>query len=138
MKKLFTLLFISILFTQASFAQSQKTFVKSLNPTANSVAIDLEGEVAVNEWSETFIRITTTVEVTNFNEDILKRLVSVGRYSMETANNDGVMMISMPKLATKVTIKGQVLNEVLTYEVFVPKGMTVDVVSENVAADGVN
>ncbi len=138
MKTLFTLLFISILFAQASFAQSQKTFVKSLNPTANSVAIDLEGKVAVNEWSETFIRITTTVEVTNFDEDILKRLVSLGRYSIEAENKDGVMMISIPKLATKVTIKGQVLDEVLTCEIFVPKGMTVDVVSKDVAADSVN
>jgi len=138
MKKLFTLLIISFLFTQASFAQSQKTFVKSLTAHSNSVAVDLEGNTEISEWSEKFIRVTTTIEVTNFNEDILKRLVSVGRYTLETNTEDGVMNISMPKLATKVTIKGQALNEILTYEIFVPKGTTVEVVSETDSTGDVN
>jgi hypothetical protein len=38
------------------------------------------------------------------------------------------MTIKMPKLSTKVTIRGQVLNEILTYEILVPEGMTVEMV----------
>ncbi|WMX17333.1 MULTISPECIES: hypothetical protein [unclassified Aureispira] len=129
MKKIFTLFILSILFVSASFGQSQKTFVKSLAADASSVAINLEGTTQVREWEESFIRVTTTIELTNFNEEILKRLVSVGRYNIETTTDNGVMTIQMPKLATKVTIRGQVLNEVLTYEILVPEGVTVEMIS---------
>jgi hypothetical protein len=129
MKTIFTLFILSILFVQTSFGQSQKTFVKSLTANASSIAVDLEGKTQVTEWEESFVRVTTTIELSNFNEEILKRLVSVGRYSIETTTADGVMTIQMPKLATKVTIRGQVLNEVLSYEILVPQGMTVEMVT---------
>lgn len=138
MKKIFTLLIFSILFVQFSVGQSQKTFVKSLSAHASSIAVDLDGKTQVTEWEESFIRVTTTIELTNFNEEILKRLVSVGRYNIETSTDNGVMTIQMPKLATKVTIRGQVLNEVLTYEILVPEGMTVEMVTSPSNSDAVN
>jgi hypothetical protein len=138
MKKVFTFLIISFLFTQTSFAQSQKTFVKSLAAHSSSIFVDLEGAADISEWSETFIRVTTTIKIRNFNEDILKRLISVGRYTLETTTEDGVMRISMPKLARKVTIKGQALNEVLTYEIFVPSGIAIGIVSQTGATGNVN
>ena len=126
-----TLLLILFIFVQTTtFAQSQKTFVKSLSIDASDVVINLEGKAVTSEWNEAFIRVTTTVEVTNFSEEMLKRLVAVGRYNIETEVVDGKMIISMPKLSTKVTIKGELLIEVVSYEVFVPKGTNVTVVSQ--------
>ena len=138
MKTIFTLFILSFLFVQTSFGQSQKTFVKSLSANACSIAVDLEGKTEITEWDESFVRVTTTIELSNFNEEILKRLVSVGRYSIETTTNNGVMTIQMPKLATKVTIRGQVLNEVLSYQILVPEGMTVEMVSSPKDATAVN
>ena len=138
MKTIFTLFILSFLFVQTSFGQSQKTFVKSLSANASSIAVDLEGKTEITEWDESFVRVTTTIELSNFNEEILKRLVSVGRYSIETTTNNGVMTIQMPKLATKVTIRGQVLNEVLSYQILVPEGMTVEMVSSPKDATAVN
>jgi|VirMetMinimDraft_7_1064189.scaffolds.fasta_scaffold45568_2 hypothetical protein len=138
MKTIFTLFILSILFVPTSFGQSQKTFVKSLTANAPSIAVDLEGKTQVTEWEESFVRITTTIELSNFNEEILKRLVSVGRYSIETSTSNGIMTIQMPKLATKVTIRGQVLSEVLTYEILVPEGMTVEMVASPSNAGTVN
>ena len=138
MKTIFTFFIFSILFVQTSFGQSQKTFVKSLSANASSISVDLEGKTEVTEWEESFVRVTTTIELSNFSEEILKRLVSVGRYSIETTTNNGVMTIQMPKLATKVTIRGQVLNEVLTYEILVPEGMTVEMIASPKDAAAVN
>ena len=112
--------------------------MKSLTANASSISVDLEGNTEITEWEESFLRVTTTIELSNFNEDILKRLVSVGRYSVETTTSNGVMTIKMPKLATKVTIRGQVLNEILTYEILVPKGMTVEMVTNPNDATPVN
>lgn len=138
MKTIFTIFILSILAVSTSFGQSQKTFVKSLTANASSIALDLEGKTEIAEWDEAFVRITTTIELSNFNEEILKRLVSVGRYSIETTTNNGVMTIQMPKLATKVTIRGQVLNETLSYEILVPEGITVEVVTSPKDATTVN
>jgi hypothetical protein len=128
MKTIFTFFVLLILSVQTSFGQSQKTFVKSLTANASSIAVDLEGNTEITEWKESFVRVTTTIELSNFNEEILKRLVSVGRYSVETTTSNDIMTIKMPKLSTKVTIRGQVLNEILTYEILVPEGMTVEMV----------
>ncbi|BDS12193.1 hypothetical protein [Aureispira anguillae] len=130
MKKIFTLLIFCCLAAQITFAQSQKTFVKSLATQASTVVLNLDGATNITEWDEQFIRVTTTIELTNFNEEILKRLVAVGRYTLETTTKDGVMTVNMPKLATKVTIKGQLLNEVLNYEILVPKGITIETSSD--------
>jgi hypothetical protein len=139
MKTIFTFFILSILFVQTSVGQSQKTFVKSLSANASSsIAVDLEGETKVTEWEESFVRVTTTIELSNFSEEILKRLVSVGRYSIETNTSNGIMTIQMPKLVTKVTIRGQVLNEILTYEILVPEGMTVEMIKSPSDAETVN
>ena len=138
MKRIFTLFFLSFFFTQIAFSQSEKTFVKSLVAHTSNVVVDLEGAATVTEWNEKFIRVTTTVEVTNFSDDILKRLVAVGRYEITGDIEDGVMIVRMPKLATKVTIKGQLLEEIMTYEVFVPEGITVEMAEEDTSTTGVN
>lgn len=138
MKRIFTLFFLSFFFTQIAFSQSEKTFVKSLVAHTSNVVVDLEGAATVTEWNEKFIRVTTTVEVTNFSDDILKRLVAVGRYEITGDVEDGVMIVRMPKLATKVTIKGQLLEEIMTYEVFVPEGITVEMATEDTPTTGVN
>ena len=138
MKTIFTFFILSILFVQTSTGQSQKTFVRSLTANVSSISVDLEGKTEVTEWKESFVRVTTTIELSNFNEEILKRLVSVGRYSVETTTSNDIMTIQMPKLATKVTIRGEVLNEILTYEILVPEGMTVEMVASPNDATAVN
>lgn len=127
MKRIFTLLFFLCCCVQINFAQSQKTFVKSLSmQQASTLSIQLDGAIEILEWDQSFVRVTSTIELANFNEEILKRLVAVGRYSLTSNTANGVMTITMPKLATPVTIKGQALKEILSYQVYIPKGITVE------------
>ena len=127
MKNLLTLLILVFAFT-ATFAQTEKTLTKSvaLNETHTAYEM-LPGEVAVTEWNESFVRITTTINVENMSENIVKRLVIVGRYSIEAQEDKfgKMMVIKMPKAAHHVTVQGVELAETYTFEINAPKGYKV-------------
>ena len=126
MRKQSTLtIIILFFFVQISFAQSKKTFVKSLAAETKNIVLNLPGNAEVIEWNEQFVRVTTTIIITNFSEDILKRLFAVGRYSLISSVEQSVMTLNMPKIDRKVSIKGVMLNEILSYKVFVPAGSVV-------------
>lgn len=139
MKQFITLIFLMIFCTAIGVAQSQKTFIKSLPLDGNqTVSLATAGDVQITEWDKDYIRITTTIEVLNFNEDILKRLVAVGRYSIEAETKDGVLIVKMPKVATQVTIKGSQLKEVFKYEIEVPKNVTIETNTEESTTAEIN
>jgi hypothetical protein len=125
MRKLYTLFFFFVVL--GSNAQSEKSFVKSILAESNRVVLQLSGASEFSEWDEDFIRITTTVQLTNFNDDILKRLFSVGRYSLVSVSKQGALYLTMPKVLRPVSIKGVALNELLRHEVFVPKATKVKI-----------
>ena len=57
MKKLLTLI-ILVLTASFSFAQTEKTLVKTFNLQGNtSVALDFNGNVEVQEWGESTLRV---------------------------------------------------------------------------------
>lgn len=126
MKLLTTLLLLLLSFTVAS--QVNKTLIRSvaINET-HTAYVMLPGEVAVTEWNESFVRVTTTINVVNMSENIVKRLVIVGRYSIETEEDryGKMMVIKMPNVAHYVAVKGVDLTESYTFEVNVPEGYKV-------------
>lgn len=131
MRKLFTHIIISSLlmlpvFLDSIQAQSQKTFVKSLVLESRSVIADLDGEVVFEEWDKDFVRVTATVQLTNFDEEMLKRLAIAGRYDLESSLEEGAMYIRMPKLAKQIDIRGQMLEDKVYYKIAVPEGSLVD------------
>ena len=126
MKLLTTLLFLILTFTIN--AQVNKTLIKSTSIEETHTAfVILPGKVNVNEWNENFIRVTTTINVENMSENIVKRLVIVGRYSVEAKedNYGKMMVIKMPNVAHYVAVKGVDLIETYTFEVYAPEGYKV-------------
>ncbi|MCP4440353.1 MAG: hypothetical protein GY810_15515 [Aureispira sp.] len=127
MKNLITLLVLVLGIATQMAAQSEKTLVKSIAlEDANNVVLALNGEIETSEWDKEYVRIETKINVENFDENILKRLVLVGRYNIETTNVDGKIVVEMPSVANFVTVKGVDLQEQLTFQVFVPKGAQVE------------
>ena len=127
MKNLFTLLVLVFAFT-TGFAQTEKSLTKSVAVNETHTAfVMLPGEVALSEWDESFIRVTTTIEVENMSENIVKRLVIVGRYSVEAKEDKygKMMVIKMPKAAHHVTVQGVELVESYKFEINAPKGYRV-------------
>jgi len=120
------LLFITLLLslTVTVFAQAEKTLIKSVaTANASTAVLDLPGEVTVSTWDKDFIRITAIIHITNTTDDILKRLVAVGRYNIISKENGHTLTIQMPKMARKVIIKGNDLAESVSYTVLLPVGM---------------
>ena len=107
-------------------AQAEKTLVKSVALAASTEAIvELPGTVEMAEWDKDFIRVTSTINIVNFDESIAKRLVIVGRYSLESVEKEGILYITMPKANMYVSIKGTDLQENLTFKVQAPEGYNV-------------
>ena len=127
MKTLLTLL-VLVLAATTTFAQAEKTLTKSLalNETHTSFVM-LPGDVSLTTWDENFLRVTTTIQVANMSENIVKRLVVVGRYSIETKEDKfgKMMVIKMPKVAHYVAVQGVDLVESYDFKIQAPKGYKV-------------
>jgi hypothetical protein len=87
----------------------------------------LPGDVSLTTWDENFLRVTTTIQVANMSENIVKRLVVVGRYSIETKEDKfgKMMVIKMPKVAHYVAVQGVDLVESYDFKIQAPKGYKV-------------
>ena len=125
------ILFIALLMGGLSglSAQAQVTLVKSvaLN-AAKSLVIEFPGQVEIKEWDEPHARVQTTIEVANAEESLVKRLVAANRYQVETETRDnGLFALAMSNLNKPVIVRGQQLQERCSYEIFVPRGMRVEI-----------
>ena len=123
MKNFIATIAIIICFATVSFAQAEQTIIKSLTVETATAVLDLPGEVNTSLWDKDFIRITATIKTTNQGEEILKKLILVGRYDILSAEVDGQFIITMPKVAHQVVIKGVELSDVISYEVQLPYGV---------------
>jgi hypothetical protein len=125
MKKIY-ILFMSMFLSLGLIAQAEKTVVQSINLNGYvAVATVLNGDVQVSEWDKDYIRITTNIELENSTEVILERLVSLGRYALESAVVDGEIIIQMPKASKSVNLRGQTLIENYRFEISIPKNISV-------------
>lgn len=127
MKYLFTLM-IATVFSVAAFGQAEKTIVKSIPIQAIAATFELPGETTVAEWDKEYIRITATIQVSNTTEQILARLITVGRYEIQATEVDGEVIIQMPKMMHHIAVKGVELEETIKFEVSVPKNFSVKTV----------
>jgi hypothetical protein len=128
MKNVIILLSLVLAFVTTTNAQVDKVLVKSVALTAsNSAIVNLPGEVSLTTWDNDFIRVTTYLKVDNMNENIVKQLVIVGRYTLTTELDaaTGTLVITMPKVANQVTVKGILLAEYLNFEINAPEGYEV-------------
>ncbi len=118
---LFTLTMLVL--STSIFAQAEKTLLKSVLINTGTASIELPGEVSVSTWDKPYIRVTATIKTTNFTEEVLKRIVSAGRYEIQASQEDGLTVISMPKLINQVTIGGVKMVEIFKFEVQMPETM---------------
>jgi recombinational DNA repair protein RecT len=105
------------------FAQAEKTLLKSVLINTGTASIELPGEVSVSTWDKPYIRVTATIKTTNFTEEVLKRIVSAGRYDIQGIQENGLTIINMPKLVNQVTIGGVKMVEFFKFEVQIPETM---------------
>lgn len=127
MRKLLTILSL-IVFVSFSYGQNtQKTLVKTFNLKGSKVVVlDTKSSVEVKEWSNETMRIQMSITLENANTQMLKYLITKGRYNLSTELTDDGLVVSFPGRKKDVIVNknGDKLKEIVAYTVFVPSDVT--------------
>lgn len=126
MKNIILVLFMFI--TSISVAQQvQKTLLKTFNiSNSEQVVLDINGVVNVEKWSNPTVRIQMEITYKNANVHVMKHLITKGRYNFKSEVTPDGYAISIPEISKAVQISkdGKMLEETITYTVFVPENVS--------------
>lgn len=113
----------------AQTANAGKTFTKSFNLDGlHQVQVNLPGAVEVREWEGPSLRFEILVSLpAGQNPAMLEQLANVGRYNLTAKQETATMVIEAPNLLRSVKVKGQELKENVSFVVFVPRNVHVDI-----------
>ena len=111
--------FLSLTSLQAQ--QSERTLVKSINPSGSqAVAFDLPlVNLALKPWGETHLRVELEIEA-NAPLYVLDALAKAGRYELETRQDGDTLVVFAPNLYKPVTVGGKDLVERISMHVSAP------------------
>lgn len=120
--------------------QIEKTLVKSFNLKGNNVVfIDVDANVTINEWTQDQMRIIMRVSLDNGSDMMLKSLVKVGRYNLESALEEDGLKIYVPGLNRQVKLRSGVeLIEHLDFEIYAPANVLIQTKEIEVIAEKTN
>lgn len=123
-----TLLLLLALACSAAAQTTGKTFFKSFNTDGKDrIALDLPGSVDLKIWDNATLRIEISVSLPDGNNSaMLNELANVGRYNIVAKPEGEVLLITAPNLYRQVRVKGQELRENVSFVVFVPKNVEVE------------
>jgi hypothetical protein len=122
--------------TAGLFAQTiEKTFVRSFNlQGAQEAVLQVEGAVEVKTWSQAITRVQMTVGLERGSESMLRSLSQAGRYNLKGTLENDQFFISIPGLEREVLVNGQALEESISYVIFVPEKVRVNIENSASAA----
>ncbi len=118
---------VFILNLSANAQSIEKTLVKSFNLKGNNlVLVDVDADVTINEWSQDQMRVIMRISLDNGSEMMLKSLVKVGRYNLESSLEPAGLKIFVPGLEKQVKLRsGNELMEQISFEIYAPSNVTV-------------
>lgn len=127
---------LMVLAATGLFAQSiEKTFVRSFNiQNAQEIALQFDGMVEVQTWSQKIMRIQMNVSLERGSESMLRSLAQAGRYNLIGKMVDGQYVVNIPGLSREVQVNGAALPETVSYVVYVPEDVHVDIQTSSSAS----
>ena len=128
------IVFLAFLLAASLGASAQvtaaKTFTKSFNTeNKGTIRLDLPGEVDLKIWNNPSIRIEVSVSLPSGNSAMLNELATVGRYNIMAKPVEDVLVIQTPNMQKQIRVKGEELREVLSFVVFMPKDLKVQLLN---------
>lgn len=117
-------------FLSVSWGQTiEKVLVKSFNlQGAQEVVLKTTGGVTVQTWEQDILRIQMTIGLDQGGSDaMLKSLLQAGRYNLRAELVEGRLVIDNPGLERDVLRNGQPLAERISFVVFAPENLRVEV-----------
>lgn len=114
--------------TPLSAQTAAKTFNKTFNTDGQgTITLDLPGTIDVKTWDNTTVRIEISVSLPSGNNAMLSELATVGRYNLISKSTLTQLLITAPNMAKQVRVKGEIIKETLTFVVFAPKDLKIEV-----------
>lgn len=121
-------LLMALALSAAAQSTAAKTFNKSFNTESKStIRLDLPGEVDLKIWNNPNIRIEISISLPSGNPAMLNELANVGRYNLVSKPVEDVLVIQAPNMQKQIRVKGEELRETLSFVVYVPKDLKVQV-----------
>lgn len=126
--KSFSLFLLMLLCSCVLIAQNgTKTFNKSFNTESKSTLVfDLPGAIDLKIWNNPTVKIEMSVSLPSANPAMLNELANIGRYNMVSRTDAEKWFVSIPAMSKHIKLKGETLKEVLSFVVFMPKDLKVE------------
>jgi hypothetical protein len=106
---------------------AEKTYSKSFNTDGKgTITLDLPGAIDLKIWDTPTIRISFTVSMPSGSGAMLGELANVGRYNLVSKADGDVLTITAPNMQKQIRVKGEELRETITYVVFVPRDLKIE------------
>jgi hypothetical protein len=122
-----TLVFIAMLLTVMianTFAQAEKTFVRTIELDEDAPVVELvtANEVEVVRWNEGTVRIVTNVNTPYITERELQAIAKVGRYTWEVEfhEEENLLLLELPNLEKIIRINEIDLEEEIDIILYLP------------------
>ena len=111
-----------------------KTFTKAFNTDGKgTLRLELPGSVDLKVWDNPSIRFEISVGLPSGNGPMLNELANIGRYNLASKADGDALVITAPNLQKQLKVKGQELKETLTFVVFVPKDLQIEMLQSAAA-----
>lgn len=121
-----TFLLLTLL-VAASAQTASKTFNKSFNTdNRGTLMLDLPGVIDVKVWDNPSIKFEIGVTLASGNGSMLNELANIGRYNLVSKSEGDILLINAPNLQKQLKVKGEALREVLSFAVFVPRDLKIE------------
>ncbi len=132
-----TILIVLLAATSTLQAQTAaKTFNKTFNAEGKgTVVLDLPGAIDLKLWDSPTIRIEISVSLPSGNNAMLNELATVGRYNLIAKPSADQLLVNAPNMAKQVRVKGETILETLSFVVFVPKDMKIEMRNQETLAE---
>lgn len=114
-------------FFSATAQSAEKTYSKSFSTEGKAtINLDLPGAIDLKIWDTPTIRISFTVSIPSGSPAMLSGLANGGRYNLVSKAEGDVLTIEAPNMQKQIRLKGEELRETITYVVFVPRDLKIE------------
>ena len=104
-----------------------KTFTKAFNIDGKGILrLELPGAIDLKVWDSPSVRFTISVSLPTGNGPMLNELANIGRYNLSSKVDGDALVITAPNLQKQLKVKGQEFKETLTFVVYVPKDIQIE------------
>lgn len=109
------------------------TFYQSIPSTdANLAIFECDGSVEVKVWDKDYIMVHSKVTCSGIQPSSIRALAKKGRYEFASEMNfNNFLTISQPKVANAFRVNNTTRTEQITYTIFVPVNLDVEIESPN-------